>query len=321
MKISIAMATYNGAKYIQEQLDSFLYQTLQPDELVVCDDGSTDTTLIILEAFRKQAPFVVHIYRNESNLGHMKNFEKALSLCIGDIIFLSDQDDVWFNNKLFEMVTVLDMRPDIFVLQTNMVLAGEDLTPSPYTQLGNILAIGQSPDAFIFGCATAIRKTWLDLALPIPANLAGHDNWIHRLALALGVRALHECPLQYYRRHGENASNCFASKPVRMTSIDALRESGLKDATAGWQRELARVQSTELRINERVDTLKYLGLFEKQKLARATLVRNMENLNVRIRNMTKPRILRIPNVLLLWIRGGYRQFAGWKSAAKDILRP
>lgn len=100
MKISIAMATYNGAKYLQEQLDSFVTQTRQPDELVVCDDGSSDATVEILRHFAAGAPFAVEIHENEVNLSHAKNFEKALSLCGGDVIFFSDQDEVWFPEKV-----------------------------------------------------------------------------------------------------------------------------------------------------------------------------------------------------------------------------
>lgn len=321
VRISIAIATYNGARYLQEQLDSFLYQTRLPDELVVCDDGSTDATLEILEAFGQQAPFAVHIYRNETNLGYVKNFEKALSLCTGDIIFLSDQDDVWFCNKVEAMAATLATRQDIFVLQADMVLADENMKPSAYTQLGNIVALGHSPDTYLTGCGTALRKSWLDLALPIPAQLAAHDNWIHRLALALGVRMLLDTPLQYYRRHGDNASNWLASRPARLTGLDALRDSGLRDATAGWRSELDRVEATRRRLDASTEILQKLGLAGRQATAIAALNRHIDALNNRIRMMALPRVRRLPRVLATWVQGGYRHFSGWKSAAKDILRP
>ena len=321
MRISIAMATYNGAKYLQEQLDSFLCQTRQPDEFVVCDDGSTDATLAILDDFRLRVPFSVRIYRNEKNLGYIKNFENALSLCTGDVIFLSDQDDVWFSNKLSAMVAVLEMRPDIFVLQTDMVLAGEDLTPSPYTQLGNILSLGYRPETFITGCGTVLRKTWLDLVLPIPADVAAHDDWIHRLAVALGVRALHEKPLQYYRRHGGNASNWGVSQLAKMSNLDSLRAHGFLDATDGWKREHNRVRATWRRLDERYETVKDIGLADRQPWALFELDRQTNALCSRIQNMTLSRFKRFPRLLIMWMRGGYSQFAGWKSVVKDILRP
>ena len=99
MKASIALATYNGERYLQEQLNSFLHQTRLPDEIIACDDCSTDRTMDILESFAISALFAVYIYRNAINLGYTKNFERAISLCSGDVIFLSDQDDVWFPKR------------------------------------------------------------------------------------------------------------------------------------------------------------------------------------------------------------------------------
>ena len=100
MRISLAMTTYNGEDYLEEQLESFLRQTRIPNELIVCDDGSRDSTLNILEAFQLKAPFPVMINRNVENLGYTKNFENALSKCSGELIFLSDQDDIWEANKV-----------------------------------------------------------------------------------------------------------------------------------------------------------------------------------------------------------------------------
>ena len=100
MKISIAMATYNGARFLPEQLDSFSRQTRLPDELVVSDDGSQDETVAILEEFRARAPFVVRIVHNSERGGHAQNFGFALSHCTGDLISISDQDDVWKPEKI-----------------------------------------------------------------------------------------------------------------------------------------------------------------------------------------------------------------------------
>lgn len=321
MNISIAMATYNGAKYLQEQLDSFLFQTRQPNELVVCDDVSTDATLEILESFQKQAPFTVRIYRNEINLAYVKNFEKALSLCNGDIIFLSDQDDVWFSNKIAEILDIMTARDNIMVLQANMVLTNEALKPTPFTQLGNILSAGQQQETFAFGCATALRREWLTIALPIPAELCGHDNWIHRLAVSLDVRILLEQPLQYYRRHGDNTSDWHVSRPLKITILDAFLAHGFLDATIGWRQELDRIKATWLRLNESASTLRDLGLADRRLNAMAALGNQIEHVNDRIQNMAIPRVKRLPRVLSLWRRGGYRQFADWKSAVKDIVRP
>lgn len=102
--ISIALCTYNGEAYIREQVESILKQTLPVDEIVVCDDCSTDNTLSIIESLRKGTNADIRIHRNETNLGVCANFQKAVNLCKGDIIFLSDQDDVWHNDKVETIV-------------------------------------------------------------------------------------------------------------------------------------------------------------------------------------------------------------------------
>ena len=98
--LSVAMCTYNGARYVREQLDSIAAQTRPPDELVVCDDGSTDATLAILEGFAAAAPFPVRIHVNPTQLGMPKNFEHAIGLATGAAIALADQDNVWYPHKL-----------------------------------------------------------------------------------------------------------------------------------------------------------------------------------------------------------------------------
>lgn len=320
MKISIAMATYNGGSYLADQLESFLCQTLLPDELVVCDDGSSDNTIKILEAFRVKAPFDVRIIQNQSNLGYTKNFEKALSLCEGDIIFLSDQDDVWFCNKLEVMTEVFAVYRGVFVVQADMVLTDSNLNPSKYTQLGNILAIGLGSDTYVAGCGTAIRKQWLDLVLPIPSDVVEHDNWIHRFATYLGARMLIETPLQYYRRHGENASNSLASSTKKVSQFQAARIHGLQDATDGWKAELARIMATHERLSNHAHTLTRLGLYSRNASVLQELEFNIAALNDRINLMSCSRVKRLPKVFLMLAARKYRFFAGWKSAAKDLLR-
>jgi len=320
VKISIAMTTYNGGAYLQEQLDSFLCQTVLPDELVVCDDGSSDDTYLILSEFKKKANFDVNIVLNEVNLGYIMNFEKSLSLCTGDLIFLSDQDDVWFCNKIEVMVGIMRERTDVYVMQADMILADRDMKPSVYTQLGNIIALGLGSDSFITGCGTAVRKQWLDIARPIPEGI-GHDYWMHRLAVALGVRLLINVPLQYYRRHEDNVSNWFASNACKVTEFQAARISGFRDATEGWKAERSRDMLMLDRMAMCVETLKELDLLERQAKASTDIERHIGALSDRIELMRSRRIQRFPRVLAMWLQGKYRHFSGWKSAVKDILRP
>src|SRR5215467_4239016 len=105
-KLSVALCTYNGSRFLQEQLGSIGSQSRPPDELVICDDGSSDDTVDIIKRFALNAPFPVKLEVNASNLGSTKNFELAVSLCCGDVIALSDQDDVWDATKLAKIERV-----------------------------------------------------------------------------------------------------------------------------------------------------------------------------------------------------------------------
>lgn len=99
MMNSVAMCTYNGEKYIKEQLESIIHQTLPPDEIIICDDGSNDHTISAIKETMRVWRGSWMLVQNEKNLGYKKNFQKAISLCQGDIIYLSDQDDVWDLHK------------------------------------------------------------------------------------------------------------------------------------------------------------------------------------------------------------------------------
>ncbi|MCH5716822.1 glycosyltransferase [Niabella hibiscisoli] len=128
--ISVALCTYNGAAFLQEQLDSILGQDLPPNEIIICDDGSTDDTLSILERYRQKYPAIIKVIYNKQQLGSVKNFEKAINLCSGDIIFLCDQDDIWFPHKTISVVNIFNRRPDIKAVSHNLqiCLADKELT-------------------------------------------------------------------------------------------------------------------------------------------------------------------------------------------------
>jgi glycosyltransferase involved in cell wall biosynthesis len=321
IKISIAMATYNGARYRQAQLDSFAKQTCLPDELVVCDDGSSDKTLEILEYFAQTSSFNVRIFKNEENIGYAKNFEKTLALCTGNLIFISDQDDYWFPEKIEKMNDHFIRNEKDFVLQVDMTLTDKDLNPSIFTQLGNIRSMGFTDETFVSGCGTALKREWLDLVLPFPQHVEGHDNWIHRLACALNVRAIIDTPLQYYRRHDNNASQWHASKPGEVGRFSAIRAHGLDSAIAGWSKELMRIEATSERIKERTELLGAMGIYRDREQAIKKLESQMCAYRNRIKLGLKSRPKRIPMLFNMLIKGDYRHFSGWKSAIKDMIRP
>ncbi len=143
MKISVAMCTYNGALYLAEQLKSIANQTRLPNELIVCDDGSTDDTLSILKKFNESSPFTVKMYCNRLRLGPTKNFEQAIQLCNGDIIFLSDQDDVWLPGKLEKLMKVFEDYPKAGYVFSDALVVDNELNPLGYTMWERILFTGR----------------------------------------------------------------------------------------------------------------------------------------------------------------------------------
>ncbi|WP_051884503.1 glycosyltransferase [Chryseobacterium luteum] len=127
MTSSVALCTYNGEAYIAEQLDSILSQTLPVSEIIICDDSSTDGTLKILSHYAEQYPEIIKVNQNTENLGYVRNFEKALSLCTGDIVLLCDQDDRWYNNKTEVITGIFEKHPDMNAVCHNTKLFGESL--------------------------------------------------------------------------------------------------------------------------------------------------------------------------------------------------
>jgi glycosyltransferase involved in cell wall biosynthesis len=219
LTISVAMCTYNGEDYLQEQLDSILGQTLPPDELVVCDDGSSDRTDDILESFADRAPFSVRLYRNEVNLGSRQNFQQTIDHCNGSIVVLSDQDDVWHRDKLEQLSRILIADPECVGAFSNARLVDADGEPLDRTlwehfEVGpDIRRILACPDEeaqrvllrrnYVTGATFAFRADFWKEIKPIPRCWV-HDAWIVFVLTSCGkVVGLDEM-LVDYRQHLQN---------------------------------------------------------------------------------------------------------------------
>lgn len=200
------MATYNGEKYILEQLESFANQTTLPDELIITDDASTDKTLEIINIFKKTAPFEIKVYSNKENLNCTQNFNKALELCTNELIFLSDQDDVWFPNKIEYLVKLAKENKEKDIFMNDAELVDAELKSSGFTKQEQIKNAGFPETHLVMGCCSAVRKRFLTMILPIPKKFYGHDDWIVRLSDFLDLRIIDKTILQLYRRHGSNES-------------------------------------------------------------------------------------------------------------------
>ncbi len=204
--VSIALTTYNGAEYIQDQVDSLLTQTYSRLEIIICDDGSSDATVQILRT-NALIDNRIKVYVNETNLGFNKNFEKAISLCTGDFIAISDQDDIWVDNKIERM---LQLWKHDTVLMHHSAKTFSSL-PLPKIEISKEKDMSVCTDMryiiagnFIQGCTTFFKRELLDTAIPFPDGVI-YDWWLGVCAFNTGkVQYVHE-NLIYHRRHYTSA--------------------------------------------------------------------------------------------------------------------
>ena len=319
MRISIAMATYNGAAHIQQQLESFLSQTYPPDEVVVCDDCSTDETIEILESFRESAPFTVAIHRNEKNLGYTKNFEKALQNCSGELIFLSDQDDVWFPNKVERVTDVFLAHPDKLLVIHDGELVDENLVSHGASKLRQIKKGYGTDKSFVTGALTAIRGSFLPYIIPIPLGIIGHDRWIHNLARLVKTRIVIDQALQLIRRHSSNTSTWVASSVHRISWWDVLRSQLETPAANGYLERLRMNEASQTRLR---NTTNNDDLFSTEVISEAInyLIREQKALLARESLLGQKSFNRKVLSVQLLLRNDYRFFDGYKSFFRDIAR-
>ena len=218
MRVSIAMATYNGSAYVAEQLDSFARQTRLPDELVICDDCSTDDTVAKVEGFAAYAPFTVRIERNPQNLATTANFGRAVDLCQGDVILLADQDDVWRPEKIETLARVFEDDASVGVAFSNARVVDAALEPMGHDLWTGLMferaeqarvRSGHALDVFVrhvvaAGTTLGFRSVYRDLYLPFPELQDCHDAWISFLIACVSSVRLIPQELIDYRVHGEN---------------------------------------------------------------------------------------------------------------------
>lgn len=231
-KISVCMATYNGEKHVFEQLISILPQLGENDEIIVSDDLSKDRTVEVIKNINDKR---IKIYLNERNLGYSKNFENAINHATGDIIFIADQDDVWYPTKVTKMLKVLD--------HADMVISDAEIVDGNLSQIhGSHFALNNTKRGFwinllktrYIGACMAFKREVLTKALPLPINtkLCAYDYWLAVISEYYYKVSLISEPLIKYRRHGGNASsggvssnNSFARKvKIRLyTLIELLK--------------------------------------------------------------------------------------------------
>lgn len=206
--ISIAMATYNGEKYLKEQLDSILEQSYPIYEIVIVDDCSTDGTFSILQDYAQKFSNIT-VLQNESNLGVRKTFEKALLNTSGDYVALSDQDDVWLKDKV---KILLDTIGDAMVVHSDSIIVDHRLQVLAKSHFLVSKKLKKSTffdyllNSNITGCTMMVSRDLLDNCLPFRTYSLPHDWYLTYYAAYKNSIKFVSKPLMYYRQHGSNVS-------------------------------------------------------------------------------------------------------------------
>lgn len=332
-RISIAMATYNGARYIRAQLDSLAAQTLLPYELVVTDDGSSDTTLDIVTEFAHEAPFPVHIHSNKIRLGYAANFLRAAALCEGDFIAFCDQDDVWMAKKIFACVSAFAEPDVLLVMHATLVVDADLRTRNKVLPVFNDDVTVGPLDVPLWewrpGFSMIVRKSCLSyidsvIRMMSKTNVlkywVGHDRVVYLITHSLGKVVLLKTPLALYRQHSNNVFGIPIHKPlVRVPNKKEassairfyLRSNKLCKHLATMMDVIAQEQSS---VNIRENALKARQYWSHQGdnwRKRASLY------------CTSNVLYKVTNLGILMVDGAYRPSQrggfGLRGLAKDLL--
>lgn len=321
-KFSIAMCTYNGTRHLREQLESFASQTRLPDELVICDDGSTDATSAIVADFAASVPFTVHFHVNETNLGLIKNFEQAIRLCTGDYIALSDQDDVWMPEKLALLEAEFLAASNVGLVFTDAELIDADgrvmngtlweklpLRPEELKRLRSRRASDQLLEgSTVTGATMAFRVRFRDLVLPIPTDLPIiHDAWIAVLVASVDDVLPLSAPLIRYRQHSGQQIGAKA------------RRTGGASVRKALQRNTSYIEIIEIGTQVHKRLMEHRDAYDSDE-ALESIEARLAHLHTRAQLRGKS-IRRFKSVITELLTGRYHQFSnGLYSAGKDLVR-
>lgn len=319
-ELSVAMCTFNGERYLRDQLQSIAAQDHPPKELIICDDGSADHTVEIVHNFAGRVSFPVHCFVNERTLGSTKNFEKAISLCHGSIVVLADQDDVWYPFKLSRIETEFAKAPEAIAVFSDADLIDDESKPLGFKLWSTVRFQPSEQRRFthgraleillkhpvVTGATMAFRRRLFDLIAPFPADEI-HDRWASFLLAVLGLFRLIPEPLMQYRRHHSQQVG-----PGPLLLKESIRQARGRQAAFYWQemdRHL-RFRDGLLRFPSEVPSVRSAAIEIDKKIAhlehRAGLGRGAME--------------RIPSVLREIVNGHYWRYSGgWRSIAKDLV--
>ena len=337
MKISVAMCTFNGERFLSRQLSSIATQSRLPDELLVNDDGSTDATVKLVENFAGVVPFPVEVSVNERHLGVTRNFESVIRRCSGDVIVLCDQDDVWLPHRLEVLEEKLSSAPETAVAFSDAYLINENGKRTG-DRLWGIVGFGKRQQAhlrrdpfgqlmgrsIVSGCTLAVRADHRDLILPFPSEETNsqmrvlHDRWISLvLAPAFGLEVIDE-PLVEYRLHPRQRVGIPALQIRKLVPSSMLR---WRSAAVPTKEHVARLRAT-IELLETVSSRLEVRLHgPRRDTAIAKVTDAIAHLRAR-ESLDETRFTRVPGLLRELGSGRYQRYSlGLASAFADLVRP
>jgi len=335
VSISVAMATYNGEAYLQEQLDSLALQELMPFELVVTDDASSDRTLLVLQEFAKIAPFEVRVYQNPNRLGFADNFLKCVSLCRGRIIAFCDQDDKWHPEKLRICIKEFD-DPGVLLCVHSATIwrSGTKLSRrAPDFKIRSVHNPNSTDPLTVYaGYSMVFKKTLLDFcdvfrrprdihSVPGRDVLMSHDRLIWFVASILGKIVCLPNDLVFYRLHPQNTCGITPDRGL-MQKLLLTAKTVNYEVLSDFSNECARfleesLETTQLNHNE---IRHYCEVAAKRFRTRARLLKLRAALYNRDANLATRLIL----IVKITVEGGYLfnpygHRLGLRAALKDVL--
>lgn len=263
--VSVAMATFNGALFLEEQLTSIFNQTYNNLEVIICDDGSNDGTAEILETFSNKHENL-DVYINSKNLGFVGNFEKAISLCKGDYIALADQDDVWIDNKIECLIKEIGECSLIHSDATLIDAKGVEFSDS-WSDFYN-KNITQPFESYILsnnnitGCTCLFTKELKKLLLPIPSDVPYHDWWLAIVAYYNGGISYSDKKLIGYRQHDSNHTGYMPTTLKESKKTYISRELAYLNTLLGYRDKIKLPEKSELFLRNMIKFYDYkLGSF------------------------------------------------------------
>ena len=326
------MATYQGARFIDEQLTSIASGTRMPDEMVICDDGSTDDTVERIESFVATAPFPVRVIRHAHNQGTLVAFGDAIAACHHEIIVLSDQDDIWYPDRIATLVDEFGRNPSAQLAFSEADLINPDgkrigtFWPMVGVTSQHIRLMLSQPFGLLVarpmvgGCTMAMRSTFRDVLLPMPTIAHGqfgpfvHDRWLSLALASLGPYALVERPLLAYRLHSAQQIGV-PSRRLRRFIPSHLRQWRQVFVPRAVQRQRLEVDRRHLvELGRRLDAS---GISTPEW---AEIDAAVAHLQVRV-DLPSSRVKRAKHVMAEWRTGRYKTYAlGAASAIGDLVR-